>query len=232
MYLKRLMNWLASKVKGEEYLLDKELNSADVVLVASRRILMALRGAIRLKRLHSIVFVGRNVTLMNTRKLKIGNGVTLQDGSVLDGLSKKGEVIGDNVNIGPSVIIKASGILTNLGVGLSMGKNSGIGAFSFVGCGGGVTIGENVIMGQYVSFHSENHNHSRTDLPIRLQGTNRKGITLGDDCWVGAKVTFLDGCIVGKGCVVAAGSVVRGEFPEYSVIAGVPARVIRSRKAS
>jgi acetyltransferase-like isoleucine patch superfamily enzyme len=85
-------------------------------------------------------------------------------------------------------------------------------------------------MGQYVSFHSENHIIDRTDIPIRLQGVVRKGIVIEDDCWVGAKVTFLDGCHVGRGCVVAAGAVVRGEIPAYSIIGGVPAKVIRSRE--
>jgi len=62
-----------------------------------------------------------------------------------------------------------------------------------------------------------------------MQGVNRKGIVIEDDCWVGGNATFLDGCHLGRGCVVAAGAVVRGEIPPYSVIAGVPARVIRSR---
>jgi acetyltransferase-like isoleucine patch superfamily enzyme len=61
---------------------------------------------------------------------------------------------------------------------------------------------------------------------------NRKGIVVGDDCWIGAKVTFLDGAHVGKGSVIAAGAVVRGEIPPYSIAVGVPARVIKFRKES
>ena len=55
------------------------------------------------------------------------------------------------------------------------------------------------------------------------------GILVEDDCWVGANVVFLDGAHVGRGSVVAAGAVVRGKIPAYSVVAGVPARVLRSR---
>lgn len=93
-------------------------------------------------------------------------------------------------------------------------------------------IGNDVIMGQWVSFHPENHNFESLDLPIRLQGVNRQGIVVEDDCWIGAKVTFLDGAHVGKGCVIAAGAVVRGVIPPYSVAAGIPAKVIKSRLKS
>lgn len=113
-----------------------------------------------------------------------------------------------------------------------IGDNTGIGSHSFIGGAGGVQIGSDVIMGQWVSFHPENHNHEDLVKPIRLQGVNRKGIFIEDDCWIGAKVTFLDGAHVGRGCVIAAGAVVRGHIPPYSIAGGVPARVIRSRKVS
>src|SRR3546814_5479059 len=76
-------------------------------------------------------------------------------------------------------------------------------------------------MGQYVSFHSENHNFSDIEKSIKSQGVTRKGIFVDDDCWVGAKATFLDGANVGKGCVIAAGAVVRGVIPQYSIVGGV-----------
>nr|WP_262896775.1 acyltransferase [Flavobacterium macrobrachii] len=82
-------------------------------------------------------------------------------------------------------------------------------------------------MGSYISFHSENHNFSDTTKLIREQGVTSKGIKLGNNIWVGAKVTFLDGCVVGDNSVVAAGAVVNGIYPDNSVIGGVPARVIK-----
>ena len=59
--------------------------------------------------------------------------------------------------------------------------------------------------------------------------TTRKGIIIGDDCWIGSGVIFLDGARVGDGCVVGAGAVVRGHFPPRSVIVGMPARVVAIR---
>ncbi len=178
------------------------------------------------------IFIGRGVELRSRSLIQLGFGVTLGDGVLIDALSREGVVLGDNVNIGESTRIEASGSISDIGKGINFGNNSGIGAFSFVGGAGGVKIGNDVIMGQWVSFHPENHNFDRLDVPIRLQGISRRGIVIEDDCWIGAKVTFLDGAYVGHGCVIAAGALVRGYIPPFSVAAGVPARVIRSRKAS
>ena len=148
--------------------------------------------------------------------------------SIIDGLMRKGVVLGDNVKIGAySVIVGAPA--SNLGEGISMGANSAVDAFSFLGSSGFISIGENVIMGQHVGFHPENHNFDRTDIPIREQGTTRVGIIIEDDVWVGSNAIFLDGAHVGKGCVIGAGSVVRGNIPPYSIAVGVPAKVVRSR---
>lgn len=131
--------------------------------------------------------------------------------------------------IGPYSIIRAS-MLTHLGEGVSIGKQSSLDAYSYIGAGGGVFIGDCVIMGQHISFHAENHQYDRLDVSIRQQGITRLGIVIEDDCWVGSNVTFLDGAHVGRGCVIAAGTVVRGTIPEYSVVAGVPGRIVKSRK--
>ena len=104
-----------------------------------------------------------------------------------------------------------------------------MGTHGFWGCAGGIAIGDNTIFGNYVSLHSENHNFTQRDMLIRLQGVNRKGIKIGKDCWIGAKATILDGTDLGDGCIVAAGSVVRGTIPPYSIIGGVPAKIIKMR---
>lgn len=150
-------------------------------------------------------------------------------GVIVDGLSRRGIEIGDNVMIGPYSVIRASS-LTNLGEGVRIGRDSAMDAYSYIGAGGGVTIGDSVIMGQHVSFHAENHRYDQMDIPIRQQGITRKGIVVEDDCWVGSNAVFLDGAQVGRGCVIAAGAVVTGTIPAYSVVAGVPGRVIKTRE--
>jgi acetyltransferase-like isoleucine patch superfamily enzyme len=229
--MRSLLNSLATRIKGGRYELDDRLSVTALLSLAGRRGTWLLRGFIRFPFRGVRIFLADGVVLRNRAHLTMGNGVTVGRGCTIDALSKQGVRLGENVNIGPYTTIQASGVLSNLGTGCTIGANSGIGGYSFIGCGGGVQIGADVIMGQYVSFHSENHVIDRTDVPIRSQGVVRKGIVIEDDCWVGAKATFLDGCHVGRGCVVASGAVVRGTIPPYSIIAGVPARVIRSRLA-
>ena len=93
-----------------------------------------------------------------------------------------------------------------------------------------MSIGSDTIVGQYFSVHSENHVFSDPETLIRDQGVSRQGIEIGSDCWIGAKVTILDGVSLGRGCVVAAGSVVNQNFPDHSIIGGVPARLLRMRE--
>ena len=68
-----------------------------------------------------------------------------------------------------------------------------------------------------------------TNLQIffRQQGITRKGIKIGSNCWIGSKVTVLDGVTVGNGCVIAAGAVLTKSFPDHVVIGGVPAKILK-----
>jgi acetyltransferase-like isoleucine patch superfamily enzyme len=173
--------------------------------------------------------MAKGVNLRGASLVRFGKGVTLERGVIIDGLMRNGVVLGDNVKIGPYSVL-AGAPISNLGEGIRMGANSAVDAYSFIGSSGFVSIGENVIMGQHVGFHPENHDFDRTDIPIRAQGTTRQGITIEDDVWVGSNAIFLDGAHVGRGCVIGAGSVVRGKIPPYSIAVGIPAKVILSRQ--
>ncbi|TVT78563.1 MAG: acyltransferase [Denitromonas halophila] len=231
--IRRVVEHIVGRIKGSDYKLDPDLPFSALVSLLTRRgfgLLRCLLFGVKFSfDIRDLVFVGKRVKLVNCGSISFGRGVTLGDGVVVDGLSRKGVVFGDGVNIGPYTIIEATGVVSNIGEGFSIGNRSGMGAFSFVGAAGGVWIGDDVIMGQRVSFHSENHIFESIDVPIRLQGVFRQGIRVEDDCWVGANVVFLDGAHLGRGCVVAAGSVVRGVIAPFSVIGGVPAKLIRSR---
>jgi acetyltransferase-like isoleucine patch superfamily enzyme len=74
------------------------------------------------------------------------------------------------------------------------------------------------------------HNFERVDIPIRKQGSLMKGIVIEDDVWIGCGCRILDGVRIGRGSVIGAGSVVNKNVPEYSVVVGVPGRVIKNRK--
>ena len=110
-----------------------------------------------------------------------------------------------------------------------MGDHSNLGAWAYVGCSGFIAIGSNVLMGPRVSLLAEDHNAGSTDQPIKAQGVTRLPITIEDDVWLGAGATVVGGVTIGRGSIVAAGSVVTRDVEPFSVVAGVPAALVRSR---
>lgn len=226
---------LIQRIKHDDgYRLDPDLGGAALAGILWRRGLALLRGvwwSWRLGACRLPLFVGRHVQIRHARQLRVGRGVTLDDDVIIDALSRRGVVLGDNVSISRGTEIHATGVITRLGEGFQIGSDSNLGHFSFVGAAGGVRIGEKVLIGQRVSFHSENHNFDRTDVPIKSQGVTQQGIVIEDDCWLGTGAIFLDGVTVGRGSVIAAGSVVTKDVAPYSVMGGVPARLIRNRLA-
>lgn len=110
----------------------------------------------------------------------------------------------------------------------SIGNNSGIG----INCklNGKVIIGDNVLMGPEVLMYTQNHNYSRTDIPMKLQGTGDEiPIVIGNDVWIGARCIILQGVRVGNGAIIGAGSVVTKDVPDYTIVGGNPAKVIKAR---
>lgn len=229
--LYQFVEGLITRLKGKPYHLDRAI-PLDVLLgMLTRRAIWLSRGILKgliLQRRIALVFMADGVNLRSASLIRFGRGVTLERGVTIDGLMRDGITLGDNVRLGPYTTMIGPPPFA-LGDGIKMGHNSAADAYSFIGGGGPVLIGNNVIMGEHVSFHPVNHKFDQVDIPIRDQGTSRKGITIEDDVWVGANATFLDGAYVGRGSVIGAGSIVRGEIPPYSVAVGTPAKVIRSR---
>ena len=94
----------------------------------------------------------------------------------------------------------------------------------------GTEIGDFVMMGPDCAVFTRNHRYDRTDVPICVQGRGeRKPVRIGDDVWIGARVTILPGADIGNGAVIGAGSVVRGKIPPMAVAQGNPARVVGMR---
>lgn len=176
------------------------------------------------------ISLGRRTKVCYKRKFKTGKWINISHDVYINALSVDGVVLGNHVSIGCFTRIECTGSLNNLGLGFKCGNNCGLGTNCFYGAAGGIEIGNDVIIGNFVSIHSENHNYNDLNIPIRKQGVSHKGIKIGNNCWIGAKVTFLDGAVLGDGCVVAAGAVVIGAFPDNVVIGGIPAKIIKERK--
>ena len=113
-------------------------------------------------------------------------------------------IIGDNVALNYNVMINAD-------------------------CGGSITIGDNVRIGPYTVMRASNHKYSDVNIPIYEQGHNPGRIIIEEDVWFGGHVTVLPNVKIGRSSVIGAGSVVVSDIPPFSVLAGVPAKVIKSR---
>lgn len=92
---------------------------------------------------------------------------------------------------------------------------------------GPVKIGSNVNLAQGITVTALNHNYSDTNKRIDEQGVSTNGVTIEDDVWIGANAVILPGVTIGRHCVVAAGAVVTKDVPPHSLVAGVPAKVIK-----
>lgn len=230
--LRRLVEKYISRSKEQNYVIDNKLRDKELLSIIIRRLIMSLRGATKkpfLKKASGKLFLGRKVKILFGKMVAVGKNVTIEDGCFINALSKDGIVLGDNFKLGRNSIIECTGVMNQIGEGFVVGKNVGISANAYISVRGSVFIGDNTIIGPGISIQAENHNFDGRNVPIRLQGTNRKGITIKDNCWIGANVIILDGVTIGSGSVVAAGAVVTKDVDPDSVVGGCPARLIKKR---
>lgn len=114
------------------------------------------------------------------------------------------------------------------GSDLELGDWSGIGVNCLVV--GPVRIGQHVMMGPEVIVLTRNHRFDRIDVPMWQQGhLDVEPVVIEDDVWIGTRAIILPGVHIGKGAVIGAGAVVTKDVPEYAIVGGNPARVIRLR---
>lgn len=128
---------------------------------------------------------------------------------------------GKNVNI-------EHGAFFGGGKEIEIGDNSAIGLNARIA--GPLVIGNDVMMGPNVSIYTQNHETENIYKPMRLQTAPKEKVTIGNDCWIGANAVILPGVTIGNGVIVGAGAVVTKSVPDYAVVGGVPAKVIKMRE--
>ena len=230
--MKKFVEKVISRVKGSPYRIDDAVSIPCLVGILCERAKMLLRGiSVKpfLGKSGKIIFIGKKVQLKRKRQIKIGNGSTINAYCRINALSRNGVTAGNNFSLGHNSIIECTGVISELGEGIAIGNNVGISPYAFISVRGSVSIGDDTIIGPGVKIISENHVFSDIDIPIRNQGTKRLGIKIGNNCWLGANVTVLDGVTVGNGAIIAAGAVVTKNVEPFEIVGGVPAKHLKNR---
>jgi acetyltransferase-like isoleucine patch superfamily enzyme len=231
--VKKTINDIIQLLGRENYSIDKSLSTLDLFLILFDKFIQLLRGIslkIFFKKSKGLLFIGSRVKIKFKNKISHGRSFQIGDNVEINALSKFGVQIGNNVSILKNTIIECTGVIRDLGEGLKIGDNVGISQNCFIQVRGKVEIGNNVIFGPNSSIFSENHIFSNPDIPVNIQGESRKGVKIGDGVWIGAKSVILDGVSIGKNSIIAAGSVVNKNVPAFSIVGGVPAKIIKKRK--
>ena len=94
---------------------------------------------------------------------------------------------------------------------------------------GSIFIGNNVLIGPNVVLRSSNHNFKSTKIPIIAQGMIEGKIIVGNDVWIGSNAVILPNCTIGDGAIIGAGAVVTSDIESYTIVGGVPAKLIKKR---
>ena len=232
--LRDLLQTLGRRAKRDpSFSIDAAVSGGALVGFSLRRAVMAGRGlvlALRTGRWTYPVFVGRGVVVTDAGNLHLSPGVTIGDFCRLDCLGRAGITLGPGTTLRRGAQIEVTSTLEELAYGCTVGARVGICEGSFIGAKGPVTIGDETNLGPGCKIIAENHVFTDPSRPIRQQGLSRHGVSIGRDCWLGANVVVLDGCTVGDRAVMAAGAVVTSDVAPATVVAGVPARALRSRE--
>jgi galactoside O-acetyltransferase len=159
----------------------------------------------RVNKAGSKISIGRHIEIAGPQNISFGNQIYIVDGAVLRAVKGK-------INIGDKFALNGN-------------------ARIIADCGGRIMIGNSVMIGPNAVIRASNHCHNDVTKDIWDQGQTGGQIIIGNDVWIGANVTIVSNVKIGSHSIVAAGSVVTKNFPDFSVIAGVPAKLIRRRVA-
>lgn len=174
----------------------------------------------------SSILIGRNVTFRHFRKIRLGDNVIIDDNAVIDakGATNNGITIGNNVFVGRNTIVYCKNGDIHLDEEVSLSSNCTV--FS----SNSLRIGRGTVIGAYSYLLSGGEYDYTLETPFaRQDGMGTKGeLTIGANCWLGARVTVLDASCIGDHCVIGAGAVVTSPISSASLAVGVPARKIKS----
>jgi acetyltransferase-like isoleucine patch superfamily enzyme len=189
---------------------------------------IALRGfCYRLiMRLDGVVAIENGVRIRFADQIHLGRNVYIDQGVYLHACPQ-GITIGENSFVMHGAVLHVYNFRNLPHAFIRIGRDSLIGELNVLRGQGGITIGDRVYTAPLVQLLAVNHVYSDPTRPMVEQGITAEGIVVEDDVWIGAGAIITDGVRIGKGAVVAAGAVVTKEVAPYTVVGGVPARMIK-----
>ncbi len=176
------------------------------------------------------IAIERGVEIFGSKWLEIGRGVYIGEKVFLQA-RPAGMKIGSRTRIMPQAHLNVYNFRGLAQSKIEIGEDCVIGIGSVITGQGGVKIGNKVIIAPAVKILAVQHNYDNPDLAIKDQGISAKGIVIKDNVWIGAGAIILDGITIGKNSVIGAGAVVVDDVPDYTVVAGNPAQVIKKIKS-
>ncbi len=182
------------------------------------RLIMHLEGIVAIENRVRIRFAGH---------VRLARGVYLDEGVYLHACPG-GIDIGENTLVMHHAELHVYNFRNLPHAGIKIGRDSLIGEFNVLRGQGGIQIGDRVYTSPFVQLAAVDHVFADPTRPFVEQGITAQGIVVEDDVWIGAGAIVADGVRIGRGAVVAAGAVVTRDVPPHTVVAGVPARVVKA----
>lgn len=161
----------------------------------------------QMKKWGNNVLVGKIGLLKGLEYISVGDLSSFDDGIILTAWDMKGPPV------------------------LSIGKHCAFGAHNHITCVNCISIGDNCLTGKWVTITDNSHGdtgfNSLNQPPYQREIISKGPVIIGKNVWIGDKVTILPDVTIGDGAVIAANSVVTHNVPPYSIVAGIPARIVR-----
>ncbi len=172
------------------------------------------------------IILGRGLVVRHPGRISLGANVAIDDDVFLDG-SGSGAI---GVQLRDGVVLSRNCIVLGKNGHIVFRERVDVGFNCVFASVSGITIGASTIIAGNCYIGGGRYHHDDLEQPIMDQGAYSRGeIVIGENGWIGAGAIILDGVKLGKGVIVGAGAVVTKDAPDYAVLAGSPARILRMR---